>query len=77
MKGIIFLFMAQIPIRFHNDLSTSQQNDKDGSTRRRLSKVDVSFLILRRLWMEGNVSLVTPFSYTAYGDEFLMDGNVY
>ena len=31
----------------------------------------------RRLWTEGNVDLVTPFSYTVYGDEFLIDGNVY
>jgi chitosanase len=31
----------------------------------------------RRLWEEGNVDLVTPFPYTVYGDEFLIDGNVY
>lgn len=31
----------------------------------------------RRLWEEGNVDLVTPFRYTVYGDEFLIDGDVY
>lgn len=31
----------------------------------------------RRLWTEGNRDLMPPFRFTVYGDEFLIDGNVY